>query len=51
MTRISLLTKCLTFNKIATVFDGFKQSSFRINQMLCVGTCLIHACIINFNTK
>ena len=27
MTRICLLTKCLTFDKIPIVFDSFKQSS------------------------
>ena len=27
MTRILLFTKCLTFDKIPTVFDSFKQSS------------------------
>ena len=29
MTRICLLTKCLTFDKIPTVLDSFKHSSLR----------------------
>ena len=35
MTRILLFTKCLTFDKIPTVFDSFKQSSlFNVFSML-----------------
>ena len=54
MTRICLLTKCLTFNKIPTVFDSFKQNSliwlFHVKlesnvmpRYLVESTCLIGA--------
>ena len=53
MTRILLFTKCLTFDKIPTVFDSFKQSSlicfFHVKlvskvtpKYLVESTCLTH---------
>ena len=61
MTRILLFTKCLTFDKIPTVFDSFKQSSLicffhvklasKVTPKVLSGVDLFDTYIINFNTK